>query len=133
MADTAGTLLEPIPEDDAPARPRRRLGLAIVGVLAALVLVVVGLVVLGGNDEPTPVELLSAAPDAAREARTALMAMTVEASGQGQSMSFDGTGAIDFVSGASSLEMSRPGFTLEMRFIEGRMYMHLPRSVGPRA
>jgi hypothetical protein len=57
--------------------------------------------------------------------------MTVEASGQGESMSFDGTGAIDFVSGASSLEMSLPGFTLEMRFIEGRMYMHLPEVGRP--
>jgi hypothetical protein len=130
MADTPLEPYEDAPiqsdaEGAAPARRRLR-WLLPVGIAAVIALVAVGIVLASRDEEPTPVELLSAAPAAAREAKTALITMKATAGGQGQSMSFDGTGAIDFVTGNQSMEMSLLGTKLEIRMIDGTMFMHLP-------
>jgi hypothetical protein len=101
---------------------------------AAIILVlIVGVVVaIGGDERDDPLALLSAAPDAAAEAGTARMVMTMTTGGEGVTMDVGAEGLIDFVTGNSVMTMELPmGFDMEMRIVDGVMYMRIPEEAGP--
>jgi hypothetical protein len=123
-------MTEPFDVEPEPTPARRPL-LPTILALAAVLAIVVGviLVVVKDGDETATdaVGLLSAAPDAARDAGTARLTMTVSMSGAGaDDFGFDGHGVVDFVTGASSFEMSMLGMSFEMRIVDGSMFMRLP-------
>ena len=101
---------------------------AVVAVLAATVLLAGVLTALTTDDESTvsdPLALLSAAPGAARDARTAKVVMKMEIEG-GMSMAMSAEGLVEFETGASSLTMSMFGTELEMRTLDQHLYMRMP-------
>ncbi|HEX4904826.1 MAG TPA: hypothetical protein VFU93_05210 [Acidimicrobiales bacterium] len=101
---------------------------AVVAVLAATVLLA-GVLSALTNDDATgvddPLALLSSAPDAALDARTARIVMKMEMEG-GMSVNMSAEGLVDFETGASSLTMSMVGNELEMRTVDDHFYMRLP-------
>lgn len=101
---------------------------AVVAVLAATVLLAGVLSVLTNDDDERvddPLALLSSAPDAALDARTARVIMKMEMGG-GMSMDMSAEGLVDFGSGASSMTMSMFGTELEMRTVDQHLYLRLP-------
>ena len=117
---------------DPEPTPPKRSPLPIVLGLLAVVALVVGIVLVasdgddGGTDDP--VTLIGGAPDAAREAGSARMTMTMEMSGGDMPMNLDidGEGLVDFVTGDSSFDMSMFGMDFTMRYLDETMYMQLP-------
>lgn len=101
---------------------------AIVAILIATVLLA-GLLSALTNDDETdvadPLALLSSAPEAALDARTARIVMKMEME-VGMSMDMSAEGLVDFETGASSLTMSMMGTEFEMRTLDGHLYMRLP-------
>lgn len=125
MSDIA---VEPTPE------PKRRSPVPIVLGALALVALVVGVVVVAGDGNDgggDAIALLSAAPDAAEDAGTARMAITLTIDGGGMNLTMDGDGAVDFASGAQELSLSMMGIDMEMRVIDGVMYLRMPDVARP--
>ena len=102
----------------------------VIGVLAVIVLLGGLLVVLAddGGSGGDPAVLLSGAPDAARDAGTARIAMTTSASGLGISMDVVGEGLIDFETGNMTFEMQMFGTSMEMRAVDRMLYLRLPEA-----
>lgn len=111
-------------EDRAERGP---LWAAIVAALAVTVLLG-GLLAVVTDDggETDAIALLSAAPAAAVEAKTARIELRTEVGGSGMDMTMSGDGVVDFVTGASSMAMSMFGMDFELRTLDGTMYMRLP-------
>jgi hypothetical protein len=119
--------------DPEPTAPRRSIVPILLGVGVVVALLVGVVVVLGDDDEATiddPVALISNAPDAAREAGTARMTMRTEMSSDGMSVDMNGEGLVDFVTGATSFEMSMMGMSFEMRMLDSTLYMRMPGVVA---
>jgi len=119
---------EPEPE---PAPTKRSPLPIILGLLAVVALIVGVIVIAADGDEPgtdDPVTLIGSAPDAAREAGTARLTITMAMSGGDMpvNLDIDGEGVVDFVSGDSTFEMSMFGMDLEMRFLDSTMYTRMP-------
>jgi hypothetical protein len=130
MADLP-TELEPIPE---PA-PKRRSPLPfVVGIIAVLALVA-GVVVVAsdGEDEGevAAIDLLGAAPDAAREAGRAHMTITASMEGDGLTLDVNAEGVEDFASGEMAMTMMLMGVDIEMRVVDGFLYQRLPAMARP--
>ncbi len=114
-----------------PARERGVVRGVVVAVLAATVLVAGLLTVLTDDaDDVDPVALLSGAPDAAHEAGTARVEMRTEITG-GMSMEVSAEGLVDFSSGASAMTMQLLGMELEVRTVDGTVYLRLPDIARP--
>lgn len=115
----------------ASPEPRKQRGAGlgvVVGVLSVTVLLAGILTVLtdDGGGDADPVALLSAAPDAVREAGSARMSMTMSFAGEGFNVEMAGTGVVDFETGAGTFEMNVLGQTIEMRTDGETVWMHLP-------
>jgi hypothetical protein len=110
-----------------PARSSRFLLVAVAAAVVAVLGVVVA-VATGGDDDDAgePIELLSAAPDAVREAGTARLTIDMEMAAEGMSMDVGGSGVVDFASGDMTFEMAMMGTSFEMRMVDGTMYMRMP-------
>lgn len=118
---------DPYAQPEATAE-RRTAWEAVVAVLAATVLLAGVLTVLSDDGDAVavdPVALLSGAPDAALDARTARIVMKMEMEG-GMSMDVSAEGLVDFESGASTMTMSMLGTEFEMRTVDQHLYMRLP-------
>lgn len=122
-------------DHDPYASPEQRnergvLWTAVVAILAVTVLLAGVLSVLNDDGDETdvsadPLALLSSAPEAALDARTARVVMKMEIEG-GMSMDMSAEGLVDFESGASTMTMSMLGMELEMRTVDQHLYLRLP-------
>ena len=113
---------------------RRAFVLPAVSLVAVLLLIIgIAAVVSSSDDEVIvdPIALLEGAPDAAREAGSARMQMSVQMGGEGMSMSMDGSGLVDFESGAGSFTMSTMGTTFEMLTDGETLWMKMPAMARP--
>ena len=106
----------------------------VVAILAATVLLAGLLTALTTDDDAEvsadPLALLSSAPEAVLKARTARLVMKMEVDG-GVSMDMSAEGLVDFESGASSMTMSLMGTEMEMRTVDGHLYVRMPEVGRP--
>jgi hypothetical protein len=117
-------------EHPARSATRARVAQRAIGVAAVLLLVLGVAAAAVGEDDPVtdPIELLGAAPDAARDAGTARMTLTTMASGAPGSPDFSATGKglVDFRTGNVAMTMGFGGSEISISTIDGVLYMRMP-------
>jgi hypothetical protein len=122
-------------DDGGPGRSTMQL---VLGLVAALLLVVgVAAVIAGKDDGDTHLDaaaLLSNAPDAVRDAGSARVAMSMTAHATGTEISFRGDGVTEFRTGRAHFTMSVMGSKVEIISDGSTMYLHtdgMPGSSKP--
>lgn len=125
------TEIDLTPTATPPARSRLPVVTGIVAVLLLVAGVIVAVAGRGDDGDVDPVTLLGSAPDAARQAGSARMTITMEMRGTGMSMEIEGSGVTDFSTGATSFELSMLGQPFEMRVVDGTMFLRLPEATRP--
>lgn len=117
------------PEAAEPERSRRPVAL-VLAVVAALLLVVGVVVAAAGKDDGTstkdPLALLSAAPDAVRDAGSAHIALSMTMKAAGMDIAIDGSGATEFATRRGTFRMSVLGIDIEMVTDGTTLYAHVP-------
>ena len=104
---------------------RKRAPWILVAVMTVAVAVLLVALLLQGEDHRGADELLAAAPIAVDEQGTARVAMTVDLGGDALDVGVEGTGGVDFATGAGHLDLTVLGQRLSLR-TDGRTLFVLP-------
>jgi hypothetical protein len=115
-----------VPEADATSGERSVLRLVVAVMVVLLVAVGAVAAVAGRDDDVDPVALLTGAPDAVRDAKTAHLSMTMSMHSKGISFDMSVKGATDFATQETTMTMSFLGIDLEMVSDGKTIYVHIP-------
>jgi hypothetical protein len=117
------------PEPVEPDGPKRPVAL-VLALLAALLLVVGVVVAVAGKDDggstKNPQALLTAAPDAVRDAGSARIAMSMTMTAAGLDIYINGSGATEFATHRGTFRMSVLGTDIEMITDGSTLYARIP-------
>jgi hypothetical protein len=117
------------PEPAEPEASKRPVAL-VIAVVAALLLVVGVVVAVAGKDDggstKDPLALLTAAPDAVRDAGSAHIAMSMTMKAAGMDIDIHGDGATEFATHRGTFRMSILGTDIEMITDGSTLYAHIP-------
>jgi hypothetical protein len=94
-----------------------------VAVMGVVVAVLVAVLLLRGDGGPDVEDLVADAPAAVDAEGTAHLAMTVEVSGEGTDLTVEGTGGVDFATGAGWFAVDLLGQQVEMRSDATTLYV----------